>query len=44
MGSLIAALLEMDIKRAVLAELIGIAMATIIMSILSYGLLGAIIQ
>ncbi len=44
MGSLIAALLEMDIKRAVLAELIGIAVATIIMSILSYGLLGAIIQ
>ena len=42
-GSLIAALLEMDIKKAVLAELVGIAMATIIMSIVSYGLLGAIL-
>lgn len=39
-GSLIAALLEMDIKKAILAELLGIAMATIIMSIVSYGLLG----
>lgn len=44
MGSLIAALLEMDTKRAVIAELCGIAMATIIMSILSYGLLGAIVH
>lgn len=39
-GSLIAALLEIDTKKAVLAELVGIAMATIIMSIFSYGLLG----
>ncbi len=44
MGSLIAALLEMDFKKAILAELLGIAMATIIVSILSYGLLGAIIS
>ena len=44
MGSLIAALLEMDIKKAVVAELIGIAIATVIMSFLSYGLLGAIIH
>ncbi len=44
MGSLIAALLEMDTKKAVLAELLGIAIATIIMSILSYGLLGSIIS
>lgn len=44
MGSLIAALLDMDIKRAVVAELIGIAMATVIMGFLSYGLLGAIIR
>lgn len=44
MGSFIAALLEMDNKKAILAELIGIAMATIIMSILSYGLLGAVIS
>ena len=39
-GSLIAALLEMDLKKAVLADLLGIAIATIIVSILSYGLLG----
>ena len=42
-GSLIAALLEIDIKKAVLAELVGVAIATIIMSIVSYGLLGAIV-
>lgn len=41
-GSLIAALLDIDIKKAVLAELLGIAIATIIMSILSYGLLDVI--
>ncbi len=44
MGSLIAALLEMDVKKALIAELLGIAMATIIVSILSYGLLGAVIE
>lgn len=42
-GSLIAALLEIDIKKAVVAELVGIAMATVIMSIVSYGLLGILI-
>ena len=42
-GSLIAALLEIDFKKAVLSELIGIAMAIIIMSIVSYGLLGLIL-
>lgn len=42
-GSLIAALLEIDIKKAVIAELVGVAIATIIMSIVSYGLLGVII-
>ena len=42
-GSLIAALLEIDLKKAVLAELVGIAMATIIMSIVGYGLLGALL-
>lgn len=42
-GSLIAALLEIDVKKAVLAELLGIAIATIIMSFLSYGLLGALV-
>lgn len=44
MGSLIAALLEMDIKKAVAAELIGIIMATVIMTFLSYGLLGSVIN
>ena len=43
-GSLIAALLDMDIKKAVIAELCGIAIATVIMSIVSYGLLGAIVS
>lgn len=42
-GSLIAALLEVDFKKAILAELLGIAIATIIMSFLSYGLLGALV-
>lgn len=42
-GSLIAALLDIDIKKAVISELIGVAIATIITSILWYGLLGAII-
>lgn len=36
MGSLIASLLEMDIKKAVVAELIGLVMAITIMSILTY--------
>lgn len=39
-GSLVAALLEIDFKKAIIAELIGIAIATVIMSIVSYGLLG----
>jgi|GEM_PF-162728 len=43
MGSLIAALLEIDFKKAIAAELVGIAIATVIVSILSYGLLGIII-
>jgi uncharacterized membrane protein len=42
-GSLIAALLEIDFKKAILAELLGVALATVIMSFVSYGLLGAII-
>lgn len=42
-GSLIAALLDVDFKKAVLAELLGIIIATVIMSIVSYGLLGALI-
>lgn len=43
MGSLIAALLEVDIKKAIAAELVGIVIATVIVSILSYGLLGIFI-
>lgn len=43
-GSLIAALLDIDFKKAILAELVGIAIATIIMSVVSYGLLGALIS
>lgn len=39
-GSLIAALLDIDFKKAIVAELVGIAMATVIMSVVSYGLLG----
>lgn len=42
-GSLIAALLDVDFKKAILAELLGIAIATVIMSFLSYGLLGALV-
>ena len=41
-GSLIAALLGMKFKKAFPAVLIGIIVATVIMSVLSYGLLGAI--
>lgn len=42
MGSLIAALLDMDIKKAVIAELIGLVMAITIMSIFTYVLPGVI--
>lgn len=41
-GSLIAALFDVKLKKAVGAILLGIVMATIIMSILSYGLLDVI--
>ncbi len=39
-GSLIAALLRMDVKKAILAELLGLVLATFIMSVISYGVLG----
>lgn len=42
-GSLIASLLEIDWKKSIVAELLGVAIATVIMSIVSYGLLGAIL-
>ena len=41
-GSLIAALLHMKFGKAIGAILCGIIMATVIMSLLSYGLLGAL--
>ncbi|MBQ1749754.1 MAG: small multi-drug export protein [Lachnospiraceae bacterium] len=43
-GSLVAAFLEMDLKKAVVAELLGVSIATVIMSIVSYGLLGMVIS
>ncbi len=41
-GALVASLLHMKIKKSFPAILIGIAIATVIMSLLSYGLLGAL--
>ncbi len=43
-GSLIAALLDMPKKKSIPAILLGIAIATVIMSLVSYGLLDAIIN
>ena len=43
-GALIASLLEIDIKKSSLAILCGIVMATIIMYIVSYGLVGNVIH
>ena len=42
-GSLIAALLDVEFKKALVAEVIGILIATVIMSIVSYGLLAQIL-
>ena len=41
-GALIAAMLDMDKKKAFLACMLGVFIAGIIMSILSYGILGNI--
>ncbi|MDO4329478.1 MAG: small multi-drug export protein [Lachnospiraceae bacterium] len=41
-GSLVASLLHMKIRKSFPAILIGIVIATVIMSLLSYGLLGAL--
>lgn len=41
-GSLVASLLEMDIKKASIAIFLGVLLATLIVSTLSYGLLGAL--
>lgn len=43
-GALIASLLEVDLKKSVPAILLGICMATIIMLIVSYGMLGSIMH
>ncbi len=43
-GSLIASLLEFDIKKASLAIFLGLLMAVVIMDILSYGVLGNIVS
>ena len=42
-GSLIAALLDIPKKKSLPAVLLGIGIATVIMSLVSYGLLDAII-
>ena len=42
-GALIASLLGIPVKKAFPAILLGIAIATVIMSVISYGLLGALI-
>lgn len=42
-GSLIASLLGVKFKKAFPAVLLGLVMATVIMSIVSYGLLGALL-
>ena len=43
-GSLIASILNLDIKKSFICILIGIILALIIMSIISYGLIGNIIR
>lgn len=42
-GSLVASLLEIDFKKAFLSVLLGVAMATVIMDFVAYGLLGMLI-
>ena len=43
-GSLIASLLEIDIKKSSLAIFCGIIMATVIMYVVSYGLVGSLVR
>jgi uncharacterized membrane protein len=43
-GSLIASLLEIDIKKSSLAILCGLVMATVIMYVVSYGVVGNIVH
>ena len=43
-GSLIASVFEMDIKKSIIAIFFGIILAFIIMSIVSYGIIGNLIR
>lgn len=43
-GSLIASLLEVDIKKSSIAILCGLVMATVIMYIVSYGIVGNVVH
>lgn len=43
-GSIVAGLLRMDLKKAVPSIMLGLLLATVIMSILSYGLLGLLLK
>ena len=43
-GALVASLIDMDIKKAFKAILIGICLAAVIMTLISYGVLGHIIR
>jgi uncharacterized membrane protein len=43
-GSMIAAIFDMDLKKASVSILLGVLLAAVIMTILSYGLLGAAIS
>ncbi len=43
-GTLIASVLEFDLKKASVAILLGVLLATIIMDVVSYGVLGTIIS
>lgn len=42
-GSLVAALFDMDIRKATISILLGVFLAAIIMTVVSYGALGALI-
>lgn len=43
-GSLIASLLDVDIKKSSLAIFCGIIMATVIMYVVSYGIVGNVVH
>ena len=42
--ALVASLIDMDIKKAFKAILVGICLAAVIMTLISYGVLGHIIK